>query len=617
MIAFLFIVGNVITALAVEPATLVFKNGVVYTVDENRSVAEAVAVRGEKIVYVGNNHGVEEYVGGKTKIVDLNGRLLLPGFMDGHYHVAAAQKNKLYEITLHAGTSVDDYVKAIRKFAVDPGNAGLKRVHGSGWINDVFAEYNKARYGEKTSNLGPEAGLLDEILAGTPLENVPVTINSWDEHSIWTNTKALKIAKLLANTDTPNPKGGKIERDPSTGKIWGTFRDEAGIMLTRRLPPVRYSREQYIAALKRFERELHSYGITGVMGPGSCTDGIPNPGEGELYEALTFLEHKSELNLIYRLCSYAGPERTVKENIDRAIALREHHAKNRLLQFNTIKIFADGVVEDRSGYLLEPYADNTPETAEYRGRRIRDSEAAKELATEADARGFQVHVHAIGDAACRDYIDAIEAATKVNGERDARHTITHLQLVAESDIDRMAKLGIVASVQPYWFNKLVFEAESRTLGVERANREYPTRKLFEHGLMVAGSSDSPITDPPNPLAAIETGVTRCVPGTLPADRDPLGPEERVSRAQMIECFTINVARQMFLETTVGSIEPDKLANLVILERNILDEKAVPDWEIAKTPVSATYFFGVQVYDGAVRKSAELPCEKTLDAVLQK
>ncbi len=596
---FLFLLGNALVVPAVEPATLVFKNGVVYTVDKERSVAEAVAVQGETIVYVGDDRGTEKYVGSATKIVDLNGRLLIPGFMDGHHHVAAAQKNKLYEITLHEGTSVDDYTRTIRKFADDPKNADLKIVHGSGWVNDAVAEYNKSRYGENTLNLGPKAELLDEILAGTPLENVPVTLNSSDEHSTWANTKALEIAKLLGDTDTPNPKGGKIERDPSTGKVWGTFRDEAGILLTRRLPPVRYNREQFVAALKLFERELHSYGITGVMGPGSCTDGIPNPGEGELYEALKYLEQKNELGLIYRLCSYADPERSVKENVDRAITLRERHVGSRLMQFNTIKIFADGVIEDRSGYLLEPYADNSPEASEYRGRRIRAPEAANELAKAADANGFQVHVHAIGDAACREFVDAVEAAVKTNGKRDSRHTITHLQLVVDADIDRMANLGIVASVQPYWFAKepLFFGAESRTLGTDRAEREYPMRKLFEYGLVVAGSSDSPVTDPPNPLTAIETGVTRCAPGTLPADRDVLGPDERVSRAQMIECFTINVAKQLFVEEMVGSIEPGKLANLVILERNILDEKAVPDWEIAETSVSATYFLGVRVHEG--------------------
>ncbi len=589
---------------AAEPADLVLTNGYVYTVDDARSVKEAVAVLGERILFVGSAAEAARYVGKKTRVVDLKGRMLLPGFLDAHTHVAGAQQRRLYELSIKNLEFVEAYERKIRAFALDEKAKGLKVVRGAGWDNGAFVTYNTKRYGSEYATLGPSAALLDEILKGTNLENTPVMFNSSDGHSTWANSKALEHAKLLNDTAAKDPDGGKIERDPKTGAVWGTFRDTARALILERIPRIRYTQEQYTTALKLFEKDMHSYGITGVMGVSGSSGTLPDPAQGEMYNALASLERKGELGLIYRMSVYAKPGLTTQELINQAVTLRERHKSSQSLRYDAVKVFADGVIEGRTGYLLEPYADNKSDAKDYKGRLLRKPEEVEALVKALDAKGLQVHVHSIGDGASRVYIDAFAAAAKANGRRDARHTLTHIQLVADSDMQRMAELDVVAAAQPYWFFKdpsLYYQVESVVLGPERAAKEYPLKRFFNHGVLVTSSSDSPVTGLPAPLTAIEIGVTRNAPGALPAKYDTLGPEERVSRERMIETFTINAARQMFAEKLMGSIEKGKLANFVVLDKNILNENAVPDWEIAKTPVARTYFLGRLVYDAtAVR-----------------
>jgi len=256
---------------------------------------------------------------------------------------------------------------------------------------------------------------------------------------------------------------------------------------------------------------------------------------------------------------------------------------------NSIKILADGVVEGKTAYLLEDYAD----TPGYKGEPLWQQDQLNEMFAKADSIGITVHSHAIGDAAVRMVIDACEYANTQNGDKGNRHAITHLQVVEPSDIVRMAELKMIASVDTYWFCKepgYFYELEMPYLGEEKANREYPMKSFFDAGITVATASDFPVTVPSMPLAAIQTGVTRC-------DRfgDPTtlqNPAERVSVEQMIESCTINVAYQLFEEELYGSIEMGKSADLIILDQNILE---IDPLKIGSTEVLRTLLKGETIF----------------------
>ncbi len=580
-------------------AEKLFINGTIHTLAKGKR-PEVVAVTGQKIVYVGSAKGAKAFVSPTTQVVDLKGATLLPGFIDGHIHAASGTMRQLFEVQLAGieNPSVEKYLEAIRAFALDPKNKDLKIIRGGGWINGVFAAYNTKQYGAAYEQLGPAAKLLDDALVGTPHENTPAFFNSEDGHILWANSSALKAAGLLDDTTMPDPAGGRIERDPKTKKPWGVFKESARALIREKLPPAAYTPEHFATAIEKFQQEMNSYGITGVM----AISGSTNATAGPMAEAFKMLDRAGKLDLIYRASMVAGPGEDPGALVAQTKELQKVFTGDRF-KVIAVKLFIDGVVEGRTAYLLEPYADNAAagDPADYKGKLIWEDTAELTRMIEAiDAAKIQVHVHSIGDGATRIVLDAYEKAQRKNGVRDSRHVLTHLQLVDPADIARMAKLGAVASVQPYWFHKepgYFYEVEVPALGQVRAQAEYPMASFFKAGVLVSSSSDGPVTSRPAPLRAIEVGVTRNKSGVLPEKYDTLGAAEAVTRRQMVESFTVGAARQIFAEDLMGSIAKGKLANFVVLEKDILDEAAVKNWEIAKTKVLATYFLGEEVYSG--------------------
>jgi predicted amidohydrolase YtcJ len=548
-----------------SPAELVLKNGYIYTVDAGRSVAEAVAVKDGKFIYVGSNGGVGEYIGQETEVIDLGGRMVLPGFIDSHCHPAYGAAHQLFDVMFNGLDTIEEYQNAIRAFVARHPDAGY--IKGRGWKNTLFGK------------TGPDKKLIDEVVS-----DIPVALDDDGGHSTWVNSKTLALAGITRATR--DPQNGKIERDPATGEPSGTLREGADQLIAGLFPD--YTVEQLMQALVAYQKMAASLGIT------TAHDANVDAG-GNDFNAYKNLEKENRLAMRFRASLFVDPALGL-EQVRQLIAARGK-SSGPLFQANGAKIFIDGVVEGSTAYLKEPF-HHLPG---FRGVPRWETGKLNRMCAELDRNGFQIHVHSIGDAATAMTLDAFAYAAQKNKKRDSRNLITHLQLVDLKDISRFRELGVVAVPQPYWFMKddYYHDLQVPYLGQKRADEEYPMERFFQAGVLVASASDYAVTIPCNPLKAIQIGITRSCPGTSDP-REVLWPEERATLEQMIASFTINGARANFLETTTGSIEAGKMADLVVLDRNLF---TVPADEIGKVKVVATFFAGKKVFPDDGPKTA--------------
>jgi predicted amidohydrolase YtcJ len=540
------------------PADLVLRNGAVYTVDAARSWAEAVAVSGERIVYVGADHGVDLWIGPDTQVIDLDGRMLLPGFQDSHVHPDGGID--IGKILLHGVYDREEVFRRIRAWAVSHPEAHW--VTGTGWEAGAF----------KPAGV-PTRQMLDALLPDRP-----ALLKASDEHTGWANSRALAVAGITE--DTADPANGRIGRDPVTGVPDGVLYEEAIDLVTRHLPETTSGErlEGYRAGFALLRR----HGITGIVdaGAGAAAD-----------NAYRELERTGELTARTVVCQAYDPagddEAQIAEFLARRRALPEGD-----LRATCIKLMLDGIIEQYTGSLLEPYLDGPGD----RGPLFIERERLHRLVTRLDAEGFQIHVHAIGDRAVREAVDALETARKVNGPRDARPSVDHVQLLHPDDVPRFRKLGITANMTPIWGlpdDLNVLFAEPR-LGPERSRWLFPHRTLLDSGVRIAWGTDWPVTSI-SPLEGIETAVTRRHPGGIGPEGHPdeaWWPQERIGLEPAIAAYTIAGAWLAFEEAERGSIEVGKRADLVVLERNLFE---VPTLEIHRVKVDLTIFGGRVVF----------------------
>ena len=549
------------------PAGLVLKNGFVYTVDGRRTIAEAVAVRDGKIILVGSDRDVDKYVGSGTAVIDLQGRMVLPGFIDSHCHAAYGAAHEGFDIMFTGLKSVNEYKQAIRDFYAAHRDA--KFIKGRGWKNTLFAK------------TGPDKKIIDEIIP-----DIPVALDDEGGHATWVNSLTLKLAGITR--ETKSPRGGVIERDPATGEPTGTLREGAAGLVSSLFPD--YTVEQLMQAIESYQRMAASFGITTAHDATLDVDGND-------FQAYKNLERENRLAMRFRASLWVDQ----KKGLEQVAGLIADRAKNSgpLFQANGAKIYIDGVVEGSTAFLKEPYKH----LPGFRGEPRWDADKLNDMCAALDRNKFQVHVHAIGDAATALTLDAFAYAATKNGKRDSRNLITHIQLVAPQDILRFKELGVVAVPQPYWFMKddYYYNLQVPYLGQKRADEEYPMESFFKAGVVVASSSDYAVTIPCDPLHAIQIGITRSVPGVTDP-QEVLWPEERATLDQMIASFTINGAYANFLEGTTGSIEVGKAADLIVLDKNLF---RIPAGEISKVKVVLTFFAGKQVFsDGLLPGTAQ-------------
>lgn len=538
----------------VPVADLVLRQAAVYTVDAARSWASAVAIRNGRIVYVGSDSLPAGLVGPHTEVVNLEGKMVLPGFQDGHVHPLDAGV-ELGDCTLYDLTTPTAIADSIRKCA--RAHPDLAWVRGSGWQLPVFR------------NASPSKVLLDQAVPERP-----ALIYAADGHSAWVNSRALLLAGITRHT--PDPPHGRIERSSGTGDPSGTLREDA-ISLVAKALPARTDAER-VAGLERAQKVANQFGITTVFS--ASTD------EAAL-RTYTGAERRGKLTLRVVAALHAG-DPLADSALPKLKELRTRFTTSRVRP-TAVKLFADGVIEARTAALLAPYLGLKGNAA---GTPIYDPARLKDVAVALDRGGFQIHVHAIGDRAIRMTLDAFAQARERNGAHDARHTITHLELIDPSDIPRFRALDVIANFQPFWANgdEYLTSLTEPALGPARSRWLYPIASVVRTGAVVSGGSDWSVSSL-NPLDAIEVGISHQQPDQ-PGQR-PWNPGERVDLATMIAMYTINAAYQNHTERETGSIEVGKLADLIVLDRNLFE---VPASQIHAVRVVRTVLEGQTVFE---------------------
>ncbi len=534
-------------------ADLVLTNAKVYTVDADRSVAEAVAIDGDTIVYVGNAAGADAYIGAGTRVVDAGGRLVLPGFQDIHIHPISggveASACDLNEFETVAGyrTRIAEYARA---------NPDVPWVLGGGWSMAAFGPGAKA-----------SKAILDELVPDRP-----VFLSSRDGHSAWANSAALEIAGITK--DTPDPVDGIIDRDPETGEPVGSLQEGAIYLVSQHVPE---TTPEMLKQGMRYARDmLHAYGITSMQ--------VAYASEADLI-AMSEMDAAGELGLRTVAALWWERDET-EEQIPHLKSLREKYTKGNV-RATSVKIMQDGVMENYTAVMLEPYL--VPSGT--KGIPMVEPEFLKDVVTMLDAEDFQVHFHAIGDGAIRQSLDAIEAARTANGPSDHRHHISHLEVIDPADVPRFAALDTVANFQPLWAYPDLYITDLTVpfIGEERAKWLYPIKSVIDAGGMIAFGSDWSVSTA-DPFAQMETAVTRM--DVITNEGDVLLPEQRITIEQAVDAFTINAAFVNHQEDTTGSIETGKLADLIVLDQDLL---TIAPTAISDTKVLLTLFGGEPVY----------------------
>jgi predicted amidohydrolase YtcJ len=542
-------------------ADLVFTGGSVFTATTVRSRASAVAVSGGHIIAVG--HDVDDLIGPRTEVVDLRGRMLAPGFQDAHVHAMWGGLDML-RCDLSPYDTEREYLTAIGEYAAS--HPDHRWVLGGGWAMSAFPGGT------------PTAAALDAVVLDRP-----AFLPNRDGHGAWVNSTALRLAGI--DGDTPDPADGRIERD-ADGIPTGTLH-EGAMTLVNRLLPVE-SPERLVEALLQGQRYLHSYGITAWQDAiiGSYGDaGDPGP---------AYVTAGADGRLTARVVGALWWDRTAGlEQIPSLLERRDRYRAGRFAA-TSVKIMQDGVAENFTASMLEPYHDGHGHPTDNSGISFVAPEMLDEAVPRLDALGFQVHFHAIGDRAVRQCLDAVAHAVRRNGRSDNRHHIAHLQVVHPDDIPRFRDLGVVANMQSLWatLEPQMVELTLPFLGPQRAAWQYPFGDLLRAGAVLAAGSDWSVSSP-NPLAAIHTAVNRtAAPGYAEGDYDAFLPEQAIDLGTSLVAYTAGSAWVNHLDATTGTIEVGKLADLVVLDRDPFDG---PADEIGATAVQQTFVEGERVY----------------------
>jgi len=561
-----------------DQADLIFTGGPVYTVPEegremiraraaNGWPATAAAVQDGRIVAVGTDTELAGLAGDRTTVIELRGRPLLPGFQDAHVHPVFAGLTML-RCDLDGAADTDDALRRIRAYAA--ANPDREWIDGSGWRMEWFPGGT------------PSRALLDGVTGGRP-----AYLTNRDGHGAWVNSAALDRAGVTA--DTPDPADGRIEREPG-GEPQGTLHEGAALLVGRLVPGP--SRDEQLRALLLAQRHLHALGIT------AWQDAIVGDYLGYPDPLPAYLTAARDGTLTGRVEGALWWDRgRGGEQLDDLLDRREAGQVGRF-RAGTVKIMQDGVVENFTAGMIDPYLDGCGCQTGNSGLSYVDSADLAEQVTRLDAAGFGVHVHAIGDRAVREALDSFEAARASNIVSAGRHHIAHIQVVHPDDIPRFAEYSVTANMQALWaahepqMDKLTIPF----LGPERAAHQYPFGDLLRSGARLAAGSDWAVSSA-NPLWGIHVAVNRILPSSASQHGEgepgagPLLPGQALSLAEAAAAYTAGSAYVNNLDET-GAIEPGYLADLVVLDR---DPFAGPPTEIAEITVALTFVEGAQVY----------------------
>ena len=547
---------------AKNAADLIFENGKVYTVDPRMPWAEAVAVRNGKIVFVGSASGAREWQAPQTRIVDLKGRMMMPGLGDVHNHHTRGGQLDLFELSFQTSISFEEILKLVK--------ARASQTPAGEWIcGGIWSSELIARLGTMEAKAA-----LDSVSPGHP-----VMLRDDSLHNRWVNSEALQLMGVTAAT--PDPELGHIVRDPSSGAPVGLLMEKASAIAEQAaVKAVNDPLQRDVASTRRAVEILNSYGVTAYQDANTT---LP------MLQALTDLDRQGELNA---WCVGSLPVFNTlsgTELFGEALIARREEFRTTHVRPDFIKLFMDGVPMTRTAAMLEAYKPDEAGRSVVCQSFLRLPDVVHWI-VRAETLGLGVKVHCAGDAAVRDILDAVEIVRRLRGPGPMHH-IAHASFIDPADIPRFKELNVVADLCPaIWFPCAITVANKAVIDEQRAERYWPNRDLHAAGALMAGGSDWPVIGLPDPWFGLEGMVTRRNPrGGYPG---ALWAEQALDLATAIEIYTRNPAKAMGLGHITGTIEVGKSADLIVLEKNLFEVE--PD-RLSGTKVRSTWFEGRLVH----------------------
>ena len=548
-----------------KAANFVLSNGKIYTVNAEQPWAEAVAIKGKEIVYVGDNAGTKAFLGEATEQIDLNGRLMLPGFVESHIHIGMGA-GTTSGVILESTDSLEEIINKVKAYAEE--NPDKKTIFG--------ASYNAFLFDDK----GPQKEMLDEIVPDRPVYLMDHTL-----HSVWVNSKAYEVAGITK--DTPNPAGGeyvKNEKGALSGSVKGGPAHLRILVATEAI-----SSEGIMNALPVLLEGLSEFGFTTAIDMGSpfATEAI--------FDAYVALDKAGELPLRLSVTHYINNEELAENAAEKLEAsAKRWHTEH--VWFDTLKITIDSVIENQKAAVLEPYLSTGDRGSLYLG-----AEAMEKVVLETAKKGYGITVHTIGDRAVRETLNAAEALRKA-GFKDTRFSTTHSQMVDPADRQRYKRLNVTAQATGNW--AVPIKSYIEHLGQERNDTvQFPFRSWADDGVNIAFGADWPATPGGfehgvNPFNNMYSAMHRRAPahlreelGTYDATLPPV--DQVLTLEECVAAYTIGGARMLGIEDQIGSIEVGKKADLILLSQNLFE---IDSEEIPKTKVLGTMFDGKIVHD---------------------
>ncbi|MGJ3194799.1 amidohydrolase [Peribacillus frigoritolerans] len=536
--------------MTIKKADIVLSSDAIFTGLTHEPTSGAIAILGDKILSVGSKAEIEPFIGSGTKVFNYGNQLIMPGFHDFHLHIMFSALS-LTSINLFEARSAQEVAAKVLEFS--------KECPEEDWI--IGMQWDAGYWHDKQE---PHYRILDAVIPDRP-----VVLFHAEGHYTWVNSKAMELAGVTE--DIRDPDFGRYERDKN-GLLTGILYEEAQQIVLKEALRLTQNKKETI--LKEFLRLLSQNGITSVNDLFAPIDDFLQD-----YDLFEKLDKQGELTTRFHIT----PE--LDGNLDKAQTLRNKY-ESKKLQFSGLKQFVDGTVTGHTAYFLKPYSDQL----DICGHPALDPEVLIDRVVKADELGFRIRFHAIGDAAIRLALDAFEEAVRKNGKRDSRHTVEHIEVIDSDDIERFSKLGVIASMQPDHMAASSREVYSSIIGPEREKNVFLTKSLLNTGASLALGTDFPVSISLNPMRQIYTAITRV--DSSGDSQNTWHPEQKLTLAEALQAYTYGSAYGSFREHELGTIEEGKLADLVVLDRNLFD---IPESEVLKTKVELTINDGKVVY----------------------
>lgn len=537
--------------MTIKKADIVLSSDAIFTGLTHEPTSGAIAILGDKILSVGSKAEIEPFIGSGTKVFNYGNQLIMPGFHDFHLHIMFSALS-LTSINLFEARSAQEVAEKVLEFS--------KECPEEGWI--IGMQWDAGYWHDKQE---PHYRILDAVIPDRP-----VVLFHAEGHYTWVNSKAMELAGVTE--EIRDPDFGRYERDKN-GLLTGILYEEAQQIVLKEALRLTQNKKETI--LKEFLRLLSQYGITSVNDLFAPIDDFLQD-----YDLFEKLDKQGELTTRFHIT----PE--LDGNLDKAQILRNKYVSKKL-QFSGLKQFVDGTVTGHTAYFLKPYSDQL----DICGHPALDPEVLIDRVVKADELGFRIRFHAIGDAAIRLALDAFEEAVRKNGKRDSRHTVEHIEVIDSDDIERFSKLGVIASMQPDHMAASSREVYSSIIGPEREKNVFLTKSLLNTDASLALGTDFPVSISLNPMRQIYTAITR-----VDSSGDPQNtwhPEQKLTLAEALQAYTYGSAHGCFREHELGTIEEGKLADLVVLDRNLF---GIPESEVLETKVELTINDGKVVFE---------------------